>query len=67
MVDPHKEGALAAAGATHVMWKATKKHMKRRPKQTAAWQRKRTPAVYAELPPPPPEFVVVKASSKPKE
>ena len=41
--------------------------MRRAHCQTSAWQKKRTPHVYAELPPPPPEFVVVKAASKPKE
>ncbi|OMO50877.1 plastid-specific 50S ribosomal protein 6 [Corchorus capsularis] len=43
--------------------KATKHHMKTRPRKTQAWDIRRKPTVYAPLPPLPPEWTLVSSAA----
>ncbi|KAK8692439.1 hypothetical protein V6N13_075898 [Hibiscus sabdariffa] len=44
--------------------KATKHHMKTRPRKTQPWDVKRKPAVYAPLPPLPPDWTFVSSNGE---
>ena len=55
--------ALAVECSSRPQKKATKHHMKTRPKKTQPWDIKRRPAQYPPLPPLPPDWTLVAASA----
>ncbi|PUZ45178.1 hypothetical protein GQ55_8G201500 [Panicum hallii var. hallii] len=55
--------ALAVECSSRPQKKATKHHMKTRPKKTQPWDIKRRPTQYPPLPPLPPDWTLVAASA----
>ncbi|XP_052136632.1 50S ribosomal protein 6, chloroplastic [Oryza glaberrima] len=55
--------ALAVECSSRPQKKATKHHMKTRPKKSQPWDRKRRPTQYPPLPPLPPDWTLVAAGA----
>ncbi|XVE95101.1 hypothetical protein REPUB_Repub02eG0067600 [Reevesia pubescens] len=55
-------GGLVIECSSRPQKKATKHHMKTRPRKTQPWDIRRKPTVYAPLPPLPPEWTLVSSS-----
>ncbi|XP_022765945.1 50S ribosomal protein 6, chloroplastic-like [Durio zibethinus] len=56
-------GGLVIECSSRPRKKATKHHMKTRPRKTQPWDIKRKPAVYAPLPPLPPDWTLVSSGA----
>ncbi|XP_021284173.1 50S ribosomal protein 6, chloroplastic [Herrania umbratica] len=55
-------GGLVIECSSRPQKKATKHHMKTRPRKTQAWDIRRKPTVYAPLPPLPPDWTLVSSA-----
>ncbi|XP_010530369.1 PREDICTED: 50S ribosomal protein 6, chloroplastic [Tarenaya hassleriana] len=60
-------GATAIECSSRPQKKATKHHMKSRPKKTQPWDVKRKPTVYSPLPPLPPDYTLLSGESSAAE